>query len=134
MAKSPRFVRPYPQRTVSMIRRVGRGIINRAKLRQERPRIHAKPWRYRTGYDSETLLEERAEQGIKGSLEERLFYKALVDHGYIPYVDFYFQESILGGRAEPGGLVADFLFPIPKIIVNPTSLWHLITPPNLTQQ
>lgn len=62
--------------------------------------------------------EKRAQQGIKGFLQERIFYKALIRRGYSPGIDFDFQSSQLGGRLELGGLVADFLFPFKRIVVN----------------
>jgi len=110
-----------------MVRRLGRGQANWDLIRQKRPRIHARSWRFKTSYDTQGLLENRAQQGLRGSLEERIFYKALAEHGFIPGVDFTFQSSMMGGRGELGGLVADFLFPVPMVIVNPMSYWHTIS-------
>jgi len=62
--------------------------------------------------------ERRAQQGIKGFLQERIFYKALIRRGFQPGIDFDFQSSQLGGRMELGGLVADFLFFFKRIVVN----------------
>jgi len=106
---------------------MGRGQVKWDFVRQKRPRIHARTWQFKTSYDLQGLKEARAEQNIKGSLEERMFYRALVEHGFIPGVDFTFQSAMMGGRAELGGLVADFLFEIPKIIVNPMSYWHTMS-------
>jgi hypothetical protein len=44
-------------------------------------------------------------------------YKALVQHKYKPDVDFDFQSSLLGGRLSLGGIVADFMFPFMRIVV-----------------
>jgi hypothetical protein len=54
-------------------------------------------------------------------------YQALLDHGFIPDVDFTFQSSMLGGRMELGGLVADFVFPQIKVILQVQGYWHTIT-------
>jgi hypothetical protein len=37
---------------------------------------------------------------------------------FMPDADFDFQSSLQGGRLEFGGIVADFLFPEQRIIVN----------------
>ncbi len=52
-------------------------------------------------------LEKRAvpHGDVKGSVEERIFYKALVQRR----LDFSFQPAVDGGRQELGGLVADFI-------------------------
>jgi len=119
----PRYIRPYPRRPRKMIRRLKWGGVVRQLLRQPRPRRHAK--RRGTGYDPDSYLEARAAQDVEGSLEERIFYKALVDHGFIPGVDFVFQSSEFGGRAELGGLLADFVFPVPRLVVQVMSqYWH----------
>jgi hypothetical protein len=61
-------------------------------------------------------------------LPERIFYKALTDRGFIPDIDFTFQSNQLGGRMHLGGLVADFLFPAPvMVIVQVQSVWHTQT-------
>jgi hypothetical protein len=44
-------------------------------------------------------------------------YKALIQHRYSPNVDFDFQSSLLGGRLALGGIVADFMFPYLRIVV-----------------
>lgn len=131
--KSPRFVRPYPlSRPVTLVRRQKRGGTKWDLIRQPRPRIHARTkWGVRTRIDPDSATEARATKDVKGSLEERLLYQSLVDWGFIPGVDFTFQTSIMGGRAELGGLVADFIFPIPMIIINPTSVWHTMTLANI---
>jgi very-short-patch-repair endonuclease len=126
--KRPKMQRPYPRtRPVTGIRRFGRGNIKRAKLRQERPRRHARPWKWRPSFDQSAYNEARAAEGIRGSLQERIVYKALIQHGFIPELDFTFQSNQLGGRMELGGLVADFLFEVPKIVVQVQSYWHTLT-------
>ena len=70
-------------------------------------------------------LEQRAMQGIPGFLTERLLYGALVRvFHFVPGVDFLYQSSQQGGRLEMGGLVADFLFPILRVVINPLGPQH----------
>ena len=97
--------------------------------------IHGKqPWwmvvhrrgigRQRVG---ESALEARAVPHgvINGFLTERILYAALVNlFHFVPGVDFLFQSSVEGGRLEMGGLVADFLFPILRIAINPLGPQH----------
>lgn len=64
---------------------------------------------------------------VGGSVEERIFYQALIDRGLIDGVDFTYQASEFGGRAELGGLVADFMFPHPKVVVQVQSYWHRLS-------
>ena len=122
-----RYVRGYPKKAAEMLRRFKRDTVKRSLIRRHRPRRHGRPWRYRTKADPNLLLEARAQQGIRGSVQERIFYKALVDRGFIPDTDFTFQSSQLGGRLELGGLVADFLFEVPRVIVQVQSSWHTMT-------
>jgi len=66
-------------------------------------------------------LEDRAvpKGMVRGSLPERIIYKYLTDKMHFQSnVDFDFQSSLQGGRLELGGMVADFLFEIMKIIIN----------------
>lgn len=68
----------------------------------------------------EDPLEARAvsHDMIRGTLPERILYKALVEQIHlVPDVDFDFQSSLQGGRLETGGIVADFLFQIIKIVI-----------------
>lgn len=123
----PRYVKGYPKRKESLISRRRRGNVDRNKYRQKRPRIHASPYRYRTSFDEDAAIEARAKQGIHGSLQERLVYKALEDNGLIPGVDFSFQSSQLGGRARLGGMVADFIFEVAKVVVQVQSVWHTMS-------
>jgi hypothetical protein len=65
-------------------------------------------------------LEVRAtsKSQIRGTLPERILYKALIDIVHlVPGVDFDFQSSQEGGRQELGGIVADFLFYYMRIII-----------------
>jgi hypothetical protein len=69
--------------------------------------------------------ELRAMQGIPGFLTERILYAALVNlFHFVPGVDFLYQTSAQGGRLEMGGLVADFLFPILRVVINPLGPQH----------
>lgn len=62
---------------------------------------------------------------VPGYLTERLLYAALVNlFHFVPGVDFLYQSSQDGGRLEMGGLVADFLFPILRIVINPLGPQH----------
>lgn len=126
--RRPRFVRPYPRRPTTGIRRFRGGTVKWEYLRQERPRRFARAqWGTRTRIDAQAALEARAIQGIDGSLEERIVYAALVQHGFKPDVDFTFQSSEFGGRAVLGGLVADFLFEVPGVVLQVQSYWHTLT-------
>lgn len=126
--KSPRRLRPYPKSPKPLVRNIRtRAVIRSEWYRQKRPRRHARPWQYRTRLSLQAALEERAAQTVRGSLQERIVYQALVDWGLIPGVDFDFQSSMMGGRAELGGLVADFLFPHIRVIVQVQSYWHQIS-------
>lgn len=61
----------------------------------------------------EDPLETRAVSKfkVKGTLPERILYKALTDQfHWVDGIQFNFQSSQEGGRLELGGLVADFLF------------------------
>ncbi len=69
--------------------------------------------------------EMRAMQGIPGYLTERILYAALINlFHFVPGVDFLYQSSMDGGRLEMGGLVADFLFPILRVVINPLGPQH----------
>jgi len=95
------------------------------KLRQETDLItHRRgPRRQLVGLDYQ---ESRAKQGIKGTLIERIFYKALEQRGYVAGSDFDFQSSLLGGRMQMGGIVADFLFPHKRLVINIQGPTHAI--------
>jgi hypothetical protein len=62
---------------------------------------------------------------IRGTLPERIIYKALVEeYDFIAGLDFDFQSSLQGGRVDTGGIVADFLFPYLMLILNPLGPTH----------
>ncbi len=70
----------------------------------------------------ETELEQRAERGIYGSLPERILYKELKRRR----IEFSFQSSMMGGRQQLGGIVADFILPFYKIIIQVQgTIWHV---------
>lgn len=72
-------------------------------------------------------LEERAvsKEQVHGTLPERIMYLALIRvMHFVPNADFDFQSGLEGGRIELGGIVADFLFPNLKIIINPLGPTH----------
>jgi len=123
--RNPRRIKGYPPSIKKMIKRLKVGARKPEMWRQARPRRHAE--RRGTAYNENAALEKRAQQGIKGSLEERIFYKMLVAYNLIPDVDFDFQASEFGGRQELGGLVADFIFLVPKVVVQVQSYWHNIS-------
>lgn len=126
--RDPRYVKGYPTRPRQMIRRKKRHGRKLEYLRQPRPRRHARQaLLLRTKLSTALGLEERAQAGLHGSLEERIVFKAFVDHDLIPGVDFDFQSSQLGGRGFLGGLVADFIFEYSKVVVQVQSYWHTIT-------
>ncbi len=75
----------------------------------------------------QSALEARAvpHSLVPGYLTERILYAALVNlFHFIPGVDFQYQTSAQGGRLELGGLVADFLFPILRVVINPLGPQH----------
>jgi len=80
--------------------------------------IHRRgPYRPKIGEDH---LEARAtpKSLIRGTLPERIIHKALIQNLHmIPGADFNFQTSLQGGRMELGGIVADFTFPILRIVL-----------------
>lgn len=62
---------------------------------------------------------------VHGTLPERIFYRALTDAHLTPNADFTFQSSLAGGRIELGGMVADFLFERPPLVVRiQGQYWH----------
>jgi hypothetical protein len=75
----------------------------------------------------QNALEARAvpHSLVPGYLTERILYATLVNlFHFIPGVDFLYQSSAQGGRLEMGGLVADFLFPILRVVINPLGPQH----------
>lgn len=76
----------------------------------------------------ENLFEARAvsRDQVKGYLHERMVYQALVKIGHlVPGMDFTYQSSQMGGRQELGGLVADFLLPNMKMVIQVDGPTHV---------
>lgn len=68
----------------------------------------------------EDPLEARAvsREVFNGTLPERIVYRYLTSVlRLIPGVDFDAQSSLAGGRLELGGIVADFIFPILRFVI-----------------
>lgn len=125
-----REIRGYPKKRRSLIRNLKRSNLRKGILSKRRPPVHRRPWKYRTRISAAELQEQRAAQTVRGSLQERIFYKALEAHGFQSGIDFTFQSSMMGGRMEFGGLVADFVFPLVKVIVQVQSAWHKMSSAN----
>lgn len=99
-----------------------------------RPEMRLDPWwfvRHRRGVRRTQVgidpLEARAipRERLAGTLPERIVYAYLTERlGFRHGVDFDFQSSVAGGRLELGGIVADFLFPLMRIIINPLGPTH----------
>jgi len=61
----------------------------------------------------------------KGSLPERILYKYLITQmKFVEGIEFDFQGAQEGGRMELGGFVADFVFPILKLVIQVQGVWH----------
>jgi len=74
-----------------------------------------------------SVLEMRAipHDKLRGTLPERIIYKYLVERMNLSEgVDFNFQSSLQGGRIDTGGIVADFIFPTLKMVINPLGPTH----------
>lgn len=91
--------------------------------------IHPDPWDltiHRRGprrlKEGEDPLEARAipHDSLRGTLPERIMYKWLQDRR----INFDFQSSLLGGRLEFGGIVADFILPDFMYVLNPAGPTH----------
>lgn len=96
-----------------------RGLIRREYIRKD-------PWWFtfhRRGPKrpmvGEDILEARAMPHgmIRGTLPERILYRALMELMHFVPGDFDFQSSLQGGRIELGGIVADFIFPNLRIVI-----------------
>lgn len=62
---------------------------------------------------------------MRGTILERILYRYLVEKmHFVPGIDFTSQTSLQGGRIELGGIVADFVFPQLRIILNPLGPTH----------
>jgi len=128
--RTPRYVQPSKfgrRKRIQIPQPEERPIIFREKDVVQWGNINIEPWwftlhrrgikRPRLGQDQQ---EARAvsEDTVRGTLPERILYLYLVSRlKYVSGVDFDFQSSLQGGRMELGGIVADFLFPFLKIII-----------------
>jgi G:T-mismatch repair DNA endonuclease (very short patch repair protein) len=62
---------------------------------------------------------------VHGTLPERIIYKSLTDRHLVPGSDFTFQSSLVGGRIHLGGIVCDFLFERPPLVIRVQGMyWH----------
>ena len=65
---------------------------------------------------------------VKGTLPERIIYLELIKRNYVEGIDFTFQSSMEGGRAELGGIVVDFLMEFHRValeVQGPTHDTHI---------
>lgn len=63
--------------------------------------------------------------GWPGSRPEWMVYQELISQGKSPQGDFNYQTSLMGGRQEFGGIVADFVVYSPPIVINVQGgYWH----------
>ncbi len=116
-----------PQPPKRPLRFQTRTIIKREEIRKD-PYwfvLHRRgPIRPHVGEDP---LEARAvpHSQVRGTLPERITWKYLVEilH-FVPDIDFDFQSSLQGGRMDLGGIVADFVFPFLRIVLNPLGPTH----------
>jgi hypothetical protein len=109
-----------PQPIVRPLQIVSKDLIKKELLNQD-------PWWYtkhRRGIRRTQIgidpLEARAtpKEQLYGTLPERIVYKYLTHSmKLVAGIDFDFQSSQAGGRMELGGLVADFLFEIMRIVI-----------------
>lgn len=75
----------------------------------------------------ENPLEARAvpKEVWNGTLPERIIYAYLVEKLHLqPEVDFIAQSALEGGRQEVGGIVADFVFPYHKFVIQVQGFHH----------
>ena len=105
-----------------------RGYIPAEKLRPETDFVlHRRgPRRTSIGQDLHDEAMEYAEAaGILATAPEALVHWALTRRGLVDGVHFSFQSSLLGGRLELGGMVADFKFlDRPLILRVMGEYWH----------
>jgi hypothetical protein len=123
--KQTRIVIPQTPERPFMIK--GKDVVRWAQMRGESWwfTLHKRGiFRPKLGIDP---LEARAisKDAVKGTLPERIMLKALIDLlRFRVDVDFDFQSSLQGGRIELGGMVADFLFPYLKIVIQVQGATH----------
>lgn len=88
--------------------------------------VHRRALKGMTDYNAPDPREQYAVSlsEVKGTLPERIVYKALKDRRLLP-VPFSFQSTLTGGRLHLGGLVADFLSEAPPVVIRiQGSYWH----------
>ncbi|MEE8568859.1 MAG: DUF559 domain-containing protein, partial [Anaerolineales bacterium] len=107
------------------------------KLRDRPPKdgemvIHRRPsGRPDIALDPRELRAVPQTATLRGTLPERIFYKQLRKRRLSPDRDFDFQSSLLGGRLQLGGIVADFLFQHWRLIVRIQGPTHKTRTQNL---
>jgi len=123
-----RYIRPTEKRPWKAT--TVRGYIPREKVRPEkvdfilRRRGPRRPAIERT--IREVMDEYAAEQGIMGSLPEYIVHYELTRRGLRDGLHFDFQSSMMGGRLELGGAVADFRFLDRPLIIRVQGIyWHV---------
>lgn len=108
---------------------VGRDVLREKELRgEEGIVIHRRAIAGRGKWVGVNPLEARAtpKTVTKGTLPERIVHKWLIEKGhFVEGIDFTFQSSLDGGRVELGGVVADCLFPMMKIVIQVEGPTHL---------
>lgn len=127
MPQAARYIKPYPAHQYRQVPLRQRGGVKTNLIHSRgRPRLTVR--KYRQNYDARADLESRAipYESLAGSIQERIFYRALENHGLIMGTDFVPQFKELGGRAETGGIVPDTAFPLIKLIVPVQSYWHTV--------
>jgi len=128
--RTPRYISPSKvgkRKRIHIPQPEERPLIFRAKDVVRWGSVNLEPWWFtlhrrgaRRPNVGEDPLEARAisKNAIRGTLPERIVYLYLVERlRFRPNIDFDFQSSLQGGRMELGGIVADFLFPFLKIII-----------------
>jgi hypothetical protein len=115
---------------LSLIQRVsvGKGGLTRQKLiTPTSPIVLHRRGLMQVDYQPPDPREQYAvpDSEVHGTLPERIFYKALTDMHLTPGSDFTFQSSLTGGRIHLGGMVCDFLFERPPLVVRIQGMhWH----------
>jgi hypothetical protein len=59
-----------------------------------------------------------------GSDLEWYVFRALLQHGLKPDVDFIYQYSVAGGRLDRGGSIPDFFLPDRRMGINPQGRYY----------
>lgn len=72
----------------------------------------------------------RREGSGTGSILEFIVWEYLTKtKKLVPDVDFIYQYPLMGGRTQLGGFVADFYFPVRRMVWNPAGLYFHQTKP-----